>query len=148
MGSPYPYPASTAGPSPPSPSAAMSASGERAVEYRYVHMLGSPDRGMPPPSSLTLRVTSSSPSATTRRTGGGSASDSSKRSVTARSEFLTSSNSMWCRWDGTYANVKAGSPYTSTAGADPYSRAHIARASSIASRATRTGEHRVQTSPM
>jgi hypothetical protein len=57
-GSPYPYPAKTAGPS-ASPESSISSKGERAVLYKYVHILGSPLLGMPPPSSLTY---------TTRRT--------------------------------------------------------------------------------
>ena len=94
---------STAGPSSPSPSFSMSSSGLLAVEYRYVQILGSPERGMPPPSSETFNVMSSSPSATTSLTGGASAplSSLSKRSLTARREFLTSSKSMWWRWEGT-----------------------------------------------
>jgi hypothetical protein len=42
--------------------------------------------------------------------GGGSSSASSNLSCTARRLFFTSSKIMWCRWLGTYANVKFGSP--------------------------------------
>ena len=47
-----------------------------------------------------------------------------------------------------YGNVKSGSPYMSTSGADPYSRMQIARASSLAIRATVMGDIFVFISPI
>ena len=107
-----------------------------------------PLRRFPPPSSLILMVTSSAPSAMTTRMGGGLSSDSAYFSETARSEFFTSSKSIWCRWPGTYANAKFSPPKTSTSGASPYCRMQMLRASSTASRTTSRGLIFVHIKPM
>lgn len=78
----------------------------------------------------------STPPQQTHLMGGGSSSASSNLSCTARRLFLTSSNIMWCRWLGTYAKTKVGSPYIDTSGAEPYSRMQMERASLMASCAT------------
>uniref|UniRef100_A0A0A9EI72 Pdlk1 n=1 Tax=Arundo donax TaxID=35708 RepID=A0A0A9EI72_ARUDO len=82
------------------------------------------------------------------RTGGACLSEFIYRSCTARREFFTNSNIMRCRCGVTYGNVKSGPPYMSTSGADPYSRRQIARASSLAIRATIMGDSFVFMSPI